>query len=249
VKNKLLLLILCTFVKVGYSQLTSYASYSTLFTDNSIYRNIDVNKSVNSVPLTLNVNEQGALIGDVPIYLPPGTGGMQPSVSLSYNSMAGSGIAGKGWNISGLSVISRSGADYYHDNRAAPVTHTNDDFFVLDGMRLVPLSGSNGANGTTYATESESYSIVTSYGNIGNGPEKFTVITKDGTKMEYGHSADARLLTDDYATVMLWRLNWVQDVNGNYIQYIYSNSERDSRLIEILYTGNVNTSLYPYNSI
>ena len=42
------------------------------------------------------VNTRGAATYSVPIWVPPGPRGMQPSISLNYNSRTDRGIAG-GW--------------------------------------------------------------------------------------------------------------------------------------------------------
>jgi hypothetical protein len=46
-----------------------------------------------------------------------GTKGVQPNISLVYNSQGGVGVMGKGWNISGLLAITRSGKTFFHDDR------------------------------------------------------------------------------------------------------------------------------------
>lgn len=43
----------------------------------------------------------------IPLQLPPGTGGMMPSLTLAYSSGNGVGFVGKGWSI-GLPAIDRS---------------------------------------------------------------------------------------------------------------------------------------------
>lgn len=52
------------------------------------------------------VSATGGATYSVSIECPIGVGGMQPDIALSYNSQGGYGLAGFGFNISGLSVIS-----------------------------------------------------------------------------------------------------------------------------------------------
>lgn len=53
---------------------------------------------------------------------------------------------------------------------------------------------------------------------------------------------------------MLWRLNRIIDINGNYIDFLYDNGDRDTRIKEIKYTGHMDlanglTTQFPYNVI
>ncbi|KAF2469533.1 uncharacterized protein BDR25DRAFT_304311 [Lindgomyces ingoldianus] len=43
----------------------------------------------------------------IPIGVPPGRAGMDPKLSLTYNSGAGNGEFGLGWSLQGRGIISR----------------------------------------------------------------------------------------------------------------------------------------------
>ncbi|MBK6379296.1 MAG: VCBS repeat-containing protein [Chitinophagaceae bacterium] len=67
--------------------------------------------------------------------------------------------------------------------------------------------------------------------------------------MEFGTSVGARVLAEDLNSVMMWRLSKITDINGNYIEFKYDNTDRDNRIQQIIYTGNLNAGLIPYNKI
>jgi RHS repeat-associated protein len=224
-------------------------TYGLLYNSVNFTRTVDFTKPVGTVKGGLGTTSTGAVSYSIPIVTPPGTNGVSPSVSICYNSQATNGTVGYGWNISGLSAVGRQGKNLFNDGVVSPVTYTDKDVFVIDGNRLNPVSGANGANGTIYAQDAERFAKIVSNGPSASNPDWFQVITKDGSIMEYGHSTDSRVLTDDGASVVLWRLNKIIDVNGNYVEFTYLNGYRDSRIDEINYTGNDNTSLLPYNKI
>ena len=58
-------------------------------------------------PGEFSVDESGAANYQVPIAVPPGSAGMQPSLTLSYHSRSGNGLIGVSWTLGGLSVITR----------------------------------------------------------------------------------------------------------------------------------------------
>jgi len=86
----------------------------------------------------------------VPINIAPGRGGMQPEVSLSYDGGSNNDILGVGWNLNAVTAISRCSANLEQDGFNSGVTFTEKDRYCLNGQRLVPVAGVNGAVGTEY---------------------------------------------------------------------------------------------------
>ncbi|MDR6807507.1 RHS repeat-associated protein [Dyadobacter sp. BE34] len=224
-------------------------TYQTLYTGATFdSRAINQSLPVGSIVGNGNVASGGATYS-IAIAVPPGTNGVSPTVSINYHSMVGNGVLGQGWDIGGLSKITRSTRSMYFDNETNPVVMTNSDRFVLDGTRLIAKAGNYGEPNTTYGTESENFATITSKSSQGNGPEWFEVITKDGIKMEYGNSADSRH-TGQFATVLTWALSRIQYPDGNYITFKYNTNTSFALLIdEINYTGNAVQGLAPYNQV
>lgn len=109
----------------------------------------------------LSVSLSGAATYSIPISVPPGINGVVPQIGLSYNSQSGVGIAGYGWNISGLSAITRIPSTKFHDGLDNPVDFDIYDRYALDGQRLILKSGTYGVLGSTYVTENYSNIKVT----------------------------------------------------------------------------------------
>ena len=147
---------------------------------------------VGATPGQFRVAESGAATY-IPIALPPGTAGMQPALSLNYNSQSGNGLLGVGWSLGGLSAITRCPQTQAQDGVRGSVNYDSNDRFCLEGQRLIVVSGIYGADGAEYRTEIESYSRIVSYGTAGNGPAYFKVWSKSGQVMEYGVTNDSRI--------------------------------------------------------
>ncbi|MGD9992535.1 MAG: SpvB/TcaC N-terminal domain-containing protein [Salinivirgaceae bacterium] len=211
---------------------------------NPATRTLNTACEVGSTPGTVNVLESGAATYSIPLYVAPGTAGMQPSLAINYNSNGGQGILGKGWSLANISAIYRVASSYYYDGSVNPVDFENDDAFTLDGSRLI-------LNGSVYKSELEDYSnIVPTYN--GEAITKFTVTSKNGTTIEYGSTAASKLST----TVSLetryfaWYISKVTDAYGNYMEYTYENdTDYGIRITKITYTGNSAASITPYNTI
>lgn len=197
-------------------------------------RTIDQNKPVGATPGSGAVCPDGSSVYTIPVYCPPGTHGMKPEIAITYNSRAGYGSLGWGWDISGLSSVSRLTKTPVNDGALGAVIMESSDALALDGNRLLRTSPVQGC--TTYYCEYEDFSAISSQGSSGNGPAWFKVIKADGTVMEYGNSTDSKAAPKDNldGTIGIWRLNKVTDPNGNYILYEYNSA---GLINKIRYTG------------
>ena len=240
----LFIALLFYFQKNGYSQ-----NYTPLFTDATFNaKSIDVTLPVGAISGHAEVSN-GAASYTIPIQVPIGTNGVVPDISLVYNSLAGNGPLGQGWDLVASSSITRIGKNIFQDGVVGSVNLDINDKFALDGKRLIVKSGVYAEANSIYTLEVENFSLTTAYGNLGGGPEYFKVESKDGTIMEYGNSVDSKLLNDNGTKVLSWHLNKVTNKDGNYIQYVYTNDYGCISLYQIRYTGNTNLNILPYNVI
>ena len=191
-------------------------------------------------PGSFRVNETGAAEYRIAIQVPPGIAGMEPKLALVYNSQAGNGLLGVGWSLQGLSAVTRCPRTMAQDGFRGRVQYSLNDRYCLDGQRLIAISGSDGANGTEYGTERESFAKVDSNGTAGNGPLWFKVWTKSGQVIEYGNSADSRIEAQGKPSVRVWAVNKISDTKGNYltVSYVEDAANSDFRPDRIEYTAN-----------
>jgi len=213
--------------------------------------------SVMTLPSSFAVDYTGAATLNIPIDVPPGRAGMKPNLSLSYSSSNGNGYVGVGWTLSGISAITRCPQTIATNGMAAPVTLTLSDKFCFQGNPLVPVqqqsaagqqpsqgqqfepgqqligvSGTYGADGSTYTTEIEGFSRIVAHGTSGAGPSYFQVYTKSGLIYEYGNTTDNPNTSNNNSavqcttscnanTVVTWMLDKVTDAVGNNLTVSY----------------------------
>jgi len=222
----------------------------------SLPQQTTTNGIVGATTGSLQVDKSGAATYSVPLWVAPGTAGMQPQLSLNYSSQGGAGWLGYGWSLGGISAISRGGRTIAGgDGVNRGVTFTSDDRLYLDGQRLVLVSSdkSYGEDGAEYRTEIDSISKVISYRATGpnrNGPDSFKVWTKAGLIIEFGtinNSAFQAQGRDD-GLITTWSVAKISDTKGNYMTFTYAN-DNEHALERIDYTGNGSANLTPYASV
>lgn len=193
----------------------------------------------------------GAASYTVPIAVPPGRSGMQPSVSLSYSSRGGNGVAGLGWSLGAGSSIHRCPRTQAQDGVPRGVRLDAEDKLCLDGQRLLsaPGGGTYGTPNARYRTEIESFAQVEQSGSLALGDVCFTVQQKDGRRLTYGCApvnqqvcaggVPPRVRPSEKSVELSWLLSRVEDRSGNTMEFCYESGADASEVLlkKIAYTG------------
>ena len=177
----------------------------------------------------------------VPIAVSPGRAGFGPQLSLSYDSGAGNGSFGLGWNLS-LPAITRKtdkGLPKYQDA-------AESDIFILSGAEdLVPLLEPDGKRFEDIDTFPD-YKIhryrprveglfarIERWTHQPTGDVHWRSITKDNVTTLYGQDNRSRLFdpadsnTDHPTRIFSWLISSSYDAQGNAIVYDYKPENDD----------------------
>ena len=176
---------------------------------------IDQNRAVGRIPYQEGVTPTGGKSVTVPILTAPAP--FAPQVALTYNSQAGNGVAGFGWNIAGISAITVANRSIRHDNETAPidmVNQVNRGAFALDGVRLVRTARFSNFH---YET-AQGFIVVRRTVTHGNAITEFEALYPDGSR--------ATFRNDDPNTAARYTypLRWMVDRNGNRIDFEYEST-------------------------
>jgi YD repeat-containing protein len=152
----------------------------------------------------------------VSVALPPGRAGLAPSVKAGYDTGAGNGLLGIGWNIGFMSIRRQQDKGFPQFNDA--------DTFIFGGEELVPLS--NSANDWRCKNE-RSFQRVRQLRDA----NAWEVTEPNGTKHILGqyHISGQRIsiVTNPNAQgsafdqTYMWCVDTSIDVHGNRIEYEY----------------------------
>lgn len=178
-----------------------------------------------------------------PIKVPAGLGGLQPSLAIGYNSGAGNGWMGEGWDLQGLSAITvdtRWGTPMFGGEET--------ELYTLDGEMLVypggylPHRHNNVSETSTdittarqprnatgkkqfYLRKNHDFTLIE---REGNSPAEYswTVTSTNGTKSYYGGSGNA-IVKNDAGQIVHWGLRMIEDAHGNKMIFTYQNNTLD----------------------
>ena len=198
----------------------------------------------------IEVTQAGQLQYTMAIDTPPGVQKVGPNISLVYVSGAGNGLAGYGWNISGVTAISRVGKNLEKDGVTKNVQLDYSDYYSLNGQRLILKSGEYGKDGAEYVTEKYSNVKIKSVGAVlgqsWQGPEYWEVTSADGSQAWYGATASGN---SPARTAIDYNIVKSIDTNGNYITYNYTNEGNVSVISSIEWGGNEAQNTPHFNKI
>ncbi|MFZ5800824.1 MAG: SpvB/TcaC N-terminal domain-containing protein, partial [Candidatus Omnitrophota bacterium] len=169
---------------------------------------------------------------NIPVAIPAGRKGIQPSVALTYNSGLPNGPLGVGWNLE-LGAIQRSA------KKGVPDYGPNNTYTLLQGGGSQDLT-SIGAD--QYRAKIEGAFMDFSQQGLG-----WVVRDKKGIKYYFGTTADSRIVDPtDQTHIFKWCLDRVEDLNGNYliIEYLKDQNQLYPRFIRYIYTSPYPSSDY-----
>ena len=196
------------------------------------------NPDAGTLPGELTVTSGGAAAYSIPIVVPPGSAGVQPSITLSYTSSGTNGLLGLGWTLGGLSSIHRCGKTIAQDGTNDRISFAASDRLCLDGQRLVltnlaDTDDNYWAAGAQFRTEIDSMSRITANGSLDQ--RTFTVEAKDGKIMTYGTgSAQVAALSPAVPGLappaakvgaQSWALDSIADRMNNRIRFEYTQDQ------------------------
>ena len=152
----------------------------------------------------------GAMAYQVSIAVPPGRNGIEPVLSLAYNSRSGNGWVGVGWHFD-VGVIRRS-------IRNAHAEYDKGDFLHVHGAHYEELVPREGDWGTGFYGAK----IEGAFSKYHLDPETggWVVVAKDGKKYFFGTSEASRL--NGAGGIFEWYLDAVEDTNGNRVTIHYA---------------------------
>lgn len=171
----------------------------------------------------------------VPIYTSPGRSGFGPQLSLSYDSGAGNGPVGLGWNLSLPSIMRKTdkGLPLYQDDNES-------DTFILSGVEdlipvLVQVDGQWQRDTTMRTLNGVGYRIqryrprveglfarIERWTNLQTGEIHWRSISRGNITTMYGKTAESRIADpDDPQRVFSWLICESYDDKGNAILYEY----------------------------
>jgi len=191
---------------------------------------------VGTVAGQFGVSPDGRSTYQVPIAVPPGRGGMQPALSLNYDSGLGDGALGQGWSVKGLSAISLcpktvAQDGYAHGIASDPEPDSGRDTrprYCLDGVRLRLVDGHEGRVGGTYLTETDSHQkVVVTEVDASAAPNRKVTEFKL-------YQPDARIVTFTLTTApngWYWLPSRIEDRSGNFMRIEFL--QRDVQCTEV----------------
>lgn len=179
----------------------------------------------------------------VPIATTPGRSGFGPQLSLSYDSGAGNGIFGMGWNLALPSITRKTdkGLPRYWDAEES-------DVFILSGVEdLVPVLKEDGSREILVSPDGQFkihrhrprieglFARIERWTNLDSGAIHWRSISKDNITTLYGKTENSRIADPEYPThVFSWSICESYDDKGNAIYYRYrSEDENNSTGIDL----------------
>lgn len=199
---------------------------------------LQIDPSEIRIPNENAVNPQsGAAVTSLKIPLSPGRSGIQPELSLAYNSSAGNSVFGMGWQLQGNPVISLSLKEGYPK-------YDGTDGFSFGGQELVPMlieidgrwqprveETSEVLIHYYRAQQDTSFIRLEKHTNRNTGHEHWRMRSGNNQVMIFGRRTDGITRVSDPldpTKTFQWLLESQYDNGGNTIVYEYLNENEQN---------------------
>jgi RHS repeat-associated protein len=180
------------------------------------------------------ISPMGGATYSIPIEVPVGVGGLQPQLSIVYNSQAKNSLVGYGFNMLGFSSITRGAKDLYHDGITKGISFNDDDALFLNGVRLILVSGTAGQNDARYNPESDPFTDVIFHAE-NSSPSDFWFEVQSSDGMKYYYSTIQSFTSNGTQKIYAWYLSRAIQPTGNYINYYYDGLYSQDKTCLFLY--------------
>ncbi len=187
---------------------------------------VDTSKDIGQIDVQANTAPNGSLQVTIPVNSYTSPRGMTPEIAINYNSNAGNGPLGMGWNLTGISEITRIDKTYYHDYvTEAANAWDNNCAFALDGIRLIRQNETSTL--IDYQTE-QGLIKVTGYLSPDGKISHFDAYFPDGQVCSYGWDFN-------YGGQLNYPVREMKDKTGNKMNYEYDILDTHYRIKKITY--------------
>ena len=188
---------------------------------------LDFGKDIGKIPFTEGMTPSGGKTYSIPITTAL-VSSSAPKISIAYNSQAGNGVAGYGWNLAGISAITVTGKTIHYDGITAPVdlSKPSECVFALDGARLVNNTGSL----TAYQYETAQGFVLVKKHLYGTNVAYFTVAYPNGSTATFG-------FTNNTDMKYVYPITEITDIKGYKINFDYIESDNNYYLTKVSYGG------------
>ncbi len=181
----------------------------------------------------------------LPLAVVPGRAGMEPKLSIVYNSASGQGVLGAGFSLAGLSSITRCPQNLAHDSDLRDLRFDSEDPLCLDGLRLIPIGESPGL--IEYRTfPDRNIKIIGHFPKdaLSKSPNNalyFEAFDASGLITEYGRGDKARpMAKGNIPRAFLANKSYDRRVNAIYFDYCFREADgytAEYAIHQIRYTG------------
>ena len=183
----------------------------------------------------------------IPILTSPSRSGFSPQLSISYDSGAGNGEFGLGWNLSIPSITRKTdkGLPQYRDAKES-------DVFILSGAEdLVPVIRPNGTREVLDSPDGQFkiqryrprieglFARIERWTAVNSGETHWRSISKDNITTLYGRTTESRIASpDNPQRIFSWLICESYDDKGNGIRYVYKPEDSEGINIDLAYECN-----------